>query len=507
MRAERWLTGVVAGFFFLAAPDLRAAPDPAAADAAFEAGESARAIALYDEILAADPNNVNALLRSGKLLSWDRKYDEALLRYDRALVLEPQNTAVLLERGKVLLWSQRYDEAVPAFDKLLRLAPSDPWALCGTAQAYAWRGRGREARPFYERALVAQPGMKEAMLGLAYLDLADGDTTKARERADALTAAYPADPEVIELSKQVGRARAPFVQFGWEGADDSDENSMKTYRLEGGFALPARLDLRFGITHSDLHGLVPPSGDVDARADALYGVLGWQPRPGHRGELRAGAMRLSDELGFERTTGIYGLAYTFPMSGWSGRAGIAHDPFLYSPRILGNAIDISSLTFGAWGKAAPHVRIETNAGVGDFSDGNRRLSADAGAWYVWKWPKQSLSLGGVVRYSDYSDNFDNGYFDPQNWIAAVASLRSDGSIGASAWSYEAAVEAGTQSFTLDGVEASGEFLWNVHGLVARPLPHGFSFHIFADFGNSSAASGPGYRSRSGGFRVRWTIGG
>jgi len=155
---------------------------------------------------------------------------------------------------------------------------------------------------------------------------------------------------------------------------------------------------------------------------------------------------------------------------------------------------------------ASRVRVETNAGFADFSDGNTRVSADAGAWYVWPWPKQSLSWGGVVRYSDYSDNFDNGYFDPQNWIAAVMSLRSDGSIGGSAWSYEAAVEAGTQSFTLDGVDASGELLWNVHALVARPLPRGFSFHIFADFGNSSAASGPGYRSRSGGFRVRWTIG-
>jgi len=507
MRGDRAGAVLVAGFLFIAVPGLRAAPDPAAADAAFDAGDSARALALYDEVLAADPNDVNALLRSGKLLSWDRKYAAALARYDRALAREPQNTAVLLERAKVLLWSQRYDEAVPAFDRVLRQAPTEPWALCGMAQAYAWRGRGREARPYYERALSAEPGMKEAMLGLAYLDLADGDTTKARERAGTLTAAHPDDPEVIELSKQVKRARAPWVQVGWDGADDSDENGMKNYRVEGGFALPARLDLRFGYTHSDLRGLVPPAGEVDAQADALFGVLGWQPRAGHRGELRAGAMRQSDDLGFERTAGLYGLSYSFPMAGWNGRAAVARDPFLYSPQILGNAIDITSLTFGAWGKAAPRVRVETNAGFADFSDGNARLSADAGAWYVWAWSKRSVSLGGVVRFADYSDDLDHGYFDPQNWIAAVVSLRSEGSIGASAWSYETAAEVGSQSFTLGGVDASGELLWTVHALVARPLPHGFSFHVFADFGNSSAASGPGYRSRSGGFRVRFTIGG
>jgi len=508
MRADRVAFHVlVAALLAVLAPAVRAAPDPAAADAAFDAGESARALALYDEILAADANDVNALLRSGKLLSWDRRFDEALARYDRALAREPDNAEVLLERGKVLLWSRRYDEAVPAFDRVLRIKPNEPWALCGTAQAYSWRGRGREARPYYERALAAQPGMKEALLGLAYLDLEDGDTTKALERSKALEAADPKDPEVVELGKQVRRARAPWVQIGWDGADDSDGNSMSTYRAEGGFALPARMDLRFGYAHSDLSGPVPPAGDVNASADSLYGVLGWRPRSRHRGELRLGAMRLNDDLGGERTVGTGGLSYSFPMAAWTGSAAIAHDPFLYSPRILGNEIDVTSLTFGAFGMAGRHVRVETNAGYGDFSDGNARLSTDVGAWYVWRWPRQSLLLGGVVRYFDYADDLDNGYFDPSSFFAELLSLRSDGSIGASLWSYEAAAEAGVQSFTFDGAKASSEPLWNLHALVARPLPHGFSFQIFADFGNSSAASGPGFTSRSGGFRLRYTIGG
>lgn len=508
MRVERALIFVLLAAALAAAqPSVRAAADPVAADEAFDAGESAKALSLYDEILAGDPGNVHALLRSGMLLSWDRKYDEALSRYDRALTREPHDEKVLLERGKVLLWSRRYDEAIASFDAVLKRNPKEPWALCGTAQAYAWRGRNAEARPFYERALAADPNLKEAQLGLGYVDLEEGDTSSALARATALEARYPDDAEVADLDKAVRRARAPWVQIGYDHVDDSDDNRMNTYRAEGGFALPARLDLRFGYAHSDLHGPVPASADADATADTLYGVLGWQPKPRHRGELRLGAMALTDSAGADRTTGIGGVSYSFPMATWTGRASVARDPFLYSPRIVDNRIDVTAFAFGASGLAAPRVRIDANAAYGDFSDGNARLSADGGAWYVWTWPKRTLLAGGAVRYLNFSDNLDNGYFDPSNLYAALGSVRSYGSIGSSRWEYEGSIEAGAQSYTFDGVTTTGKPLFNLYGLVARPLPHGLSFQLYAGFGNSSTASGPGFTSVSYGARLRFTIGG
>src|SRR5262245_49089742 len=144
--------------FLLAVGAARA--DIASADAAFEEDDHAQALKLYDEVLATAPGNVHALLRSGMLLSWDKKYDEALARYERALTREPKNGDVLLERGKVLLWSKRYDEAIGSFSQVLELKPREPWALCGTAEAYAWRGRTTEARPYYVRALEADPDLK-----------------------------------------------------------------------------------------------------------------------------------------------------------------------------------------------------------------------------------------------------------------------------------------------------------------------------------------------------------
>jgi tetratricopeptide (TPR) repeat protein len=504
-------TCLVAACLVAAAPGLRAAPDPEAAEAAFDAGESAKALALYDEILAANPDDIDALLRSGKLLSWDRKYDEALARYDRALGLDPGNERVLLERGKVLLWSQRYDDAIASFGLVLNQNPKEPWALCGTAQSYAWRGQNAKARPFYERALAADPNLKEAQLGLAYVDLEQGDTSAALARSAALKAKYPDDPEVVELDRAVRRARAPWVQVDYDHANDSDGNSMNTYGAEGGFALPARMDLRFGYAYSDLQGPTTPpfpvDPDADASAETLYGVWAWQPKAGHRGEFRLGAMRLTDTSGIERTTGIGGITYAFPMATWTGRATAGFDPFLYSPEILDNEIDVASVTFAASGLAAPRVKVEADAGYGDFSDGNTRWNADAGAWYVWKWPRRTLMTGAAARYLTFTENVNHGYFDPSNLIAAIGSLRSNGAIGSSKWEYEASVEAGAQWYTFDGAEATGKPLWNLYGLVARPLPHGISLQIYSGYGNTSTASGPGFTSFTVGARVRFTIGG
>jgi len=508
MRADRILATVLIVAALVAVPaQAWAAADVAAADEAFDAGDNANALDLYDEVLADDPGNIHALLRSGMLLSWDRKYDEALARYDRALTREPRNEAVLLERGKVLLWSRRYDDAIASFDLVLKQNPKAPWALCGTAQAYAWRGQNAKARPYYERALAADPDLKEAQMGLAYVDLEEGDTSAALALSTTLTAKYPDDAEVADLHRAVHKARAPWVQIGYDHMDDSDENRMNTYLAEGGFSMAARTDLRFGYAHSDLHGPVPANADANGTADILYGVLGWQPKPRRRGELRLGAAQLTDSTGNERTTGVGGLAYAFPMATWTGRAAIAYDPFLYSPQILDNEIDITSATFSASGRSSAHVQIETDAGYGDFSDGNTRLNADAGAWYVWKWPKRTLLLGGVVRYLTFSEDLNDGYFDPSNLIAGLASLRSSGGIGSSKWEYEAAVEAGVQSYTFDGAKTTGKPLWNLYGLVARPLPRGLSFQIYAGYGNSSTASGPGFDSWTYGARLRWTIGG
>ena len=518
-----------------------AVADTASADAAFDAGDNARALALYEEALAGNPSDVHALVRSGMLLSWERRFDEALARYDRALAIDAREPKARLERGKVFLWSRRYPEARDAFEKILaddpsqkeaRLAlarayswdgrqpearthyervlatePNDADALLGVAQTYAWSGQGSAARPYFERALAARPAMKEASIGLAYLELDAGDTAAAAARARALTEAHPDDPEVRDLAAAVKKARAPWISIGYDHLGDTDDNAYDTLRLEGGFGLPARLDLRFGVSGTELDG---PGGAVpvgNGDVTTLYGVLGWKPRPRHRGELRVGGARLTRTDGASRTTAIGGATYTFPLGAWSARAAATHDPFVYSPAILDSEIDVTTVSFGASGRAVPRVQVDASVAYGDYSDGNTRLSGEAGAWYVWSGTRRTTLLGGVVRAFRFADDLDHGYFDPQRLVAPVASLRSYGSIGGSAWTYDGTLEAGAQSYEVNGEDASSQALVNVYGLVARPLPRGIGLEIYGGWSNSSIAAGPDFRSLNFGARFRFTIGG
>jgi tetratricopeptide (TPR) repeat protein len=519
----------------------RVRADTAGADAAFDAGDNARALALYDEVLAADSDDVHALVRSGMLLSWDRRFDDALARYDRALALDPKEPKARLERGKVFLWSRQYDKAREAFGTLLaedpsqreaRLAmaranawdgrqaearehyqrvldaePNDPEALLGVAQTWAWSGKGSAARPYFERALAARPGMKEAEIGLAYLDLDAGDTSSAAARAKRLSEAHPEDPEVRDLAAAVKKARAPWISVGYDHLGDTDDNRYDTLRLEGGFGLPAKLDLRFGLSGTELDGPGAAVASGDGSVATLYGVLGWRPRSRHRGELRLGAARLTRSDGIERTTAIGGSTYTFPLGSWTARAAATHDPFVYSPAILDNEIDVTTVSFGASGRAARRVQLDASAAYGDFSDGNARLGGEVGAWYVFTGGRTTTLAGGVVRGFRFSDDLDHGYFDPQRLIAPVGSLRSYGSVGGSAWTYDGTLEAGVQSYEVNGEEASSRALVNVYGLVGRPLPRGIGLEIYGGWSNSSIAAGPDFRSLSFGVRFRFTIGG
>jgi len=507
MRGRRVLAAGILGLV-LATGARAAGPDPAAADAAFDAGDNAKALALYDEVLAASPNDVHVLLRSGMLLSWERKYDQALERDAKALAIVPGNTKVKLERGKVLLWSSRYDEARPVLESVLAADPKEVWAALGIAQSYAWTGHSAESLPYYRKALAIQPDLKEARIGLANAQLATGDTAAAEKAAQALAKEFPDDKDVQELNRAVRRASAPWISIGYDHISDSDDNRMDTWRLEGGLNLPSRFDLRFGLARAEVHGPIPPAGlGGNGTSEALYGVVGWRPRPDVRGELRLGADRLTDSSGDTRTTAIGGISATFPMASWTGRAGVQRDPFLYSPEILDNRIDVTTVSFGATGNAAKRIRVDTNAAYGDLSDGNTRIGIDAGAWWVWKWLKRSLQLGPAVRFLDYSEDLSHGYFDPSALRALLASLRSEGVIDASAWSYEATAEAGVQSYTFHGADASDRPLVNLYGALSRGLPHGIGLALYAGWGNSSTAAGPGFHSVNAGARLRFAIGG
>jgi tetratricopeptide (TPR) repeat protein len=520
----------------LVAGPAQAASDTSAADAAFGAGDHPRALSLYDEVLAADPDNVHALVRSGMLLSWDLRYSEAVARYERVLALDPHHRVAALERAKVLSWDRRFAEAAGAFLSLLASAPDDrearlglarslSWGgnqaaaraeyrtvvdtdprdvegLVGVAQTYAWSGQPANARTWYERALEVEPGRKEALLGLAYLDLWGGDAVTAERRAQDLEQRFPDDREVGELATAIRAGRTPWVRTAYDAVTDTDDNELDISRLEVGRGLSPRTDAAFGAARYDM-----TSPGRSSTGDTFYGIFGWRPAKGHRVALRAGTDRNRDSAGVRSSETVGGIVWSWGQGApWQGSVSANRDTFRYSTDILDAGILVDSYALEASGPLGGRWRTDLGTGLWDLSDGNRRRSAHLGARYRWPVGGVTLDTGYVFRYLDYDEDLDNGYFDPQDFTAHLATASLHRAFAADRGWWRLAIESGVQSFTLSGTETRNDWVLGVSGSLGVPLGRAFVLELFAGRSDYAAQTAAGFRSRQLGFRLRWQAG-
>src|SRR4051812_12045907 len=80
------------------------------------AGDRAGAEALYGEVLAANPDNLEALSRLAFLLGQARRFAEADALLDRAIRLRPTPDALFL-RAYALQMQARYHDALACLDR------------------------------------------------------------------------------------------------------------------------------------------------------------------------------------------------------------------------------------------------------------------------------------------------------------------------------------------------------------------------------------------------------
>jgi tetratricopeptide (TPR) repeat protein len=512
------------------------AADTAEADAAFDAGDHARALELYERVLSVDPDNAHALLRSAMLLSWDRKFTEAVRRYDRLLDLNPRDRKAAFERAKVLSWDRKYADAKAAFYRLLlndpgdrdaRLglartlswsgsqmaardeymkvltsSPDDVEALVGVAQTYAWSGDPYRARSYYERALKLQPGFKDAELGIAYLDLGSGDASTAEQRAGELESANAGDQEVKALRDEVRRARAPWVQASWDRVEDSDENLMNVYRVEGGRSLGVSADLTLGIARYNM-----TSPGLFSFIDTLYAVGGFHTGRGQRLTLRLGVERWSNSAEVRTNEPTAGMAWVHGLDRrWQLTASVDHDTLRYSPTILDNGITMNTYAVRVAASPVRRWRITGGVGVGDFSDGNTKTFADLGAVYSVPVPRGALESGYAFRYMNYGEDLGNGYFAPRNFVANLLQLRWRDGLPAERFYWDLSAETGVQSFTQRATHVSNDWVAVGMAVLGCRFARDWRIEGYAGYSSYAAQTATGFTSRNVGLRLRWQDG-
>jgi tetratricopeptide (TPR) repeat protein len=528
----RWRCAALVLALALAVPAVAAGLDEA--DRAYADGDHARALALYDAVLAEHPDDTHALFRSARLLSLSREFDAALERYDHLLRIEPDHPNAALERAKVLSWARRFDDSARAFEAILAerpelrearlgLARTTSWsgrqraaralylgllerdpdaadAAVGLAQTYAWSGDARRARRAYLRALEIEPGKKEAELGLAYVALWTPDRVEAGRRADALIERFPDDPEVRDLHAAVQAADAWWSSVAWDRIDDTDDNRMDVTRIETGTGVGSRLDAIVGVARYELSNPV-----ADATLDSIYGSMGWRVTRFDRLTLRVGRDRVEDSTGSTTDETIGGIAWRHaPDRAWRLDLAADRDPLRYSPAIADANVVLERVRARVTVEPAPDWRVAGTARHWDSSDGNARVGGTVEVARAWPVEPVTVETALVVEYADWDRDLDNGYFDPQDFLALLLRHRVRGPLPVRGGTWNVAATVGTQSFTISGVDVSDDTVLDLEGQMLVPLGgERVLLDVHAGWSDYAAQSASGFESTRFGARLRW----
>ncbi len=152
------------------------------------------AMALVEEQLERNPQDLEARAWRARLLSWKGDWPRAEVEYRSVLAAAPNDTDILLGLADVLIWQNKLQEALTVLERARSLSPQQREVLLRRARVLTRLNRVQEARQQYRSLLSWNAGDTEARAGLASLpdsyrhELRVGSDTDAFNFADTATA-------------------------------------------------------------------------------------------------------------------------------------------------------------------------------------------------------------------------------------------------------------------------------------------------------------------------------
>jgi len=159
-----------------------------------QAGRVQEALQLYAQILAADPNNIDALHLSGLLLASTGQFGPAIAALKQATRLHPTQPDLHYNLAKAFRDAGQLADAVSAYRQAIALRPNFPSALNNLGNTLKDMARPTDAADAYQKAIAIAPSYPEPYYNLGTILQAQGDVTAAIDHyrhAIALKPNYP----------------------------------------------------------------------------------------------------------------------------------------------------------------------------------------------------------------------------------------------------------------------------------------------------------------------------
>ncbi|WP_147822598.1 tetratricopeptide repeat protein [Salidesulfovibrio onnuriiensis] len=149
-----------------------AAPDLAKADTdavrAYRSGDVGKSLALFRELVAADPENPVYLNNMGVLLLESGQAKEALEAFESASMRAPGNADYLINIGFAHIRLGSYDEALVFFNRALQVAPARARGYYGKGIASLELEESELAMGCFRQAAALDPSDGESLFMKAY---------------------------------------------------------------------------------------------------------------------------------------------------------------------------------------------------------------------------------------------------------------------------------------------------------------------------------------------------
>ena len=156
--------------------------------AAHQSGQLAKAEELYRAVLAAEPQNLDAMALLGLVLGTVGRHDEAIALTGAAVAGDPQAALFWFHHGSVLMNAKRFPESITAFRDAIRLQPAMAQAHYNLANVLRATEDWDGAITAYRQTVTLMPNHAEAhnnlALSLVHERLFDEALTQAKKTVE-----------------------------------------------------------------------------------------------------------------------------------------------------------------------------------------------------------------------------------------------------------------------------------------------------------------------------------
>ncbi len=146
---------------------------------AYQTGQAEAAIAQYRQAIALNPDHAEARCNLGVALRQQGEVEAAIAEYQRAIALKPNYVEAYFNLGNALRDRQQWNEAVEQYQQAIALRPNYVEAYCNLASTLANLGQPDAAMAQYRLAIALRPNFASAHYNLANILRETGQTTLA----------------------------------------------------------------------------------------------------------------------------------------------------------------------------------------------------------------------------------------------------------------------------------------------------------------------------------------